>query len=108
MLCCPSCANQFLNTCARLQCYDIVHEFIEQGHEHFEPAGPVIVDGVRVFVKQGEDGMDSESKRIVIGKQGVSCDHEHTRRTRAIEILGEPGEILKEWAKAGRDLPPKP
>lgn len=86
MLCCPSCANQFLNTCARLKCYDTVHEFIEKGTEHFEPAGPVIVDGVRVFVKQGEQGMDTNSKRIVIGKAGVGCDHEHTRRTRALPI----------------------
>ncbi|KAI7890834.1 Rhodanese-like domain-containing protein [Mucor mucedo] len=76
--------------------------------EHFEPSGAVMVDGVRVFMKQGEKDMDASSKRVVIGKKGVRCDHEHTRRTRAIEILGQPGEILKEWAKAGRDLPPKP
>lgn len=108
MLCCPACAGQFLNTCARIQCYDTVHEFIETGTEHFEPSGAVMVDGVRVFMKQGEKDMDATSKRVVIGKKGVRCDHEHTRRTRAIEILGQPGEILKEWAKAGRDLPPKP
>ncbi|GAN03756.1 sulfurtransferase [Mucor ambiguus] len=108
MLCCPSCASQFLNTCARLQCYDTVHEFMDSTQEHYHPAGPVLVDGVRAFTKQGEKNMDATSDRVVIGKKGVSCDHEHTRRTRAIEVLGEPGEVLKEWAKAGRDLPPKP
>ncbi|KAI8062833.1 uncharacterized protein B0P05DRAFT_574424 [Gilbertella persicaria] len=108
MLCCPSCAGQFLNTCARPKCYDTVNEFMTSTKEHFEPAGPVMVDGVRVFVKEGEKDMDAASNRIVIGKKGQGCEHDHIRRTRAIEILGEPGEILKEWAKAGRDLPPKP
>lgn len=107
MLCCPGCSSQFLNTCARIQCYDTVNEFMEKGTEHFEPSGPVMIDGVRAFLKQGEKNMDAGSKRVVIGKKGVRCDHEHTRRTRAIEILGQPGEILKEWAKAGRELPPK-
>ncbi|KAI8094277.1 hypothetical protein BDF21DRAFT_458695 [Thamnidium elegans] len=108
MLCCPNCSGQFLNTCARLPCYDTVSEFIKQSKPHFEPAGAVLVDGVRVFLKQGEKDMDNGSKRIVIGKKGVRCDHDHISRTRAIDILGEPGEILKEWAKAGRDLPSKP
>ncbi|KAG0745402.1 hypothetical protein G6F57_005764 [Rhizopus arrhizus] len=108
MLCCPSCSAQFLNTCARLNCYDTVSKFTHTTTEHFKPDGPVLVEGVRAFVKQGEKNMDKSSNRVVIGKQGVRCDHEHNRRTRAIEVLGEPGEILKEWAKAGRDLPPKP
>jgi UPF0176 protein len=109
MLCCASCATQFLNTCARLKCYDTVNEFIGRAgfKDHFEPAGPVYVDGVRVFTKRGEKDMDGKSNRIVIGKEGVGCEHDHIRRTRAIEILGEPGEILKEWAKAGRELPAK-
>ncbi|ORE08740.1 Rhodanese-like protein [Rhizopus microsporus var. microsporus] len=108
MLCCPSCSAQFLNTCARLKCYDTVHEFVNSASELFKPDGPVMVNGVRAFVKQGEKNMDKESSRVVIGKQGVKCDNEHNRRIRAIEVLGEPGEVLKEWAKAGRDLPPKP
>jgi UPF0176 protein len=104
MLCCPSCASQFLNTCARLKCYDTVNGFLEKHHDHqfFEPAGPVVSDGVRAFVKKGEQG-----DRVVVGKQGESCDHEHHRRIRAIEVLGEPGQVLQEWAKAGRQLPPK-
>ncbi|KAI7900851.1 uncharacterized protein BX663DRAFT_488156 [Cokeromyces recurvatus] len=107
MLCCPSCASQFLNTCARLKCYDTVHDFLTSTKEHFKPAGPNVVNGVRAFTKQGENNMDASSKRIVVGKQGESCDNEHNRRMRAIEVLGEPGEVLKEWAKAGRELPPK-
>ncbi|KAI9481179.1 MAG: hypothetical protein EXX96DRAFT_481969 [Benjaminiella poitrasii] len=86
-----------------------VHNFLESTHnEHFKAAGPVVVDGVRAFIKQGEDNMDTTSDRIVVGKQGECCDNEHNRRMRAIEVLGEPGEVLKEWAKAGRELPPKP
>ncbi|OBZ82624.1 hypothetical protein A0J61_09324 [Choanephora cucurbitarum] len=107
MLCCSSCAGQFLNTCARISCYDTVHEFMKSTKQHFEPAGPVMVDGVRVFVKEGEKNMDTVSDRVVIGKKGVGCDHDHIKRTRPSEVLGEPGQVLVDWAKAGRSLPPK-
>ncbi|KAI9490581.1 hypothetical protein BDB00DRAFT_837143 [Zychaea mexicana] len=104
MLCCSNCASQFLNTCGRFECYDTVHDFKQQtsGDNYFKPDGPVLIDGVRAYVKQGEQG----ESRVVIGKSGVKCEHQYHRRIRANEVLGEPGNILKEWAKAGRDLPP--
>jgi UPF0176 protein len=111
MLCCPSCASQFLNTCARIKCYDTVHDYLDKTTNHFKPDGPVLVDGVRAYLKQGEENMNkahAQSERIVVGKQGEVCEHEHQRRVRSLEVLGEPGEVLKEWARAGRELPSNP
>ena len=104
MLCCSNCASQFLDTCGRMDCYDTVHDFKAKTSEYFKPDGPVMIDGVRAFVKQGEQG----EERIVIGKTGVQCEHHYHRRIRANEVLGEPGDVLKEWAKAGRELPAVP
>lgn len=103
MLCCSKCASRFLNTCGRLQCYDVVHDFKSQTSHYFNPEGPVIIDGVRAFIKQGES---PEQDRIVIGKTGVKCEHDYHRRVRAIDVLGEPGDVLKQWEAAGRELPP--
>ena len=104
MLCCSNCASQFLNTCGRMNCYDTVHDFKQKTSDkhYFKPDGPIMIDGVRAFVKQGEQG----EERIVVGKSGVKCEHQYNRRIRASEVLGEPGNILKEWTKAGRELPP--
>ncbi|KAI9260542.1 hypothetical protein BDA99DRAFT_538151 [Phascolomyces articulosus] len=104
MLCCSNCASQFLNTCGRMDCYDTVHDFKQKttDHHYFKPDGPIMIDGVRAFVKQGEHG----EERVVVGKTGVKCEHQYHRRVRAVEVLGEPGNILKEWVKAGRELPP--
>ncbi|KAI8986433.1 hypothetical protein BDB01DRAFT_849488 [Pilobolus umbonatus] len=106
-LCCSSCASQFLDTCGRIKCYDTINDFISSTDNHFHAAGPVLIKGVRAFTKQGEKDMIKTSNRVVVGKQGAECELEHNRRTRAIEVLGEPGEILKEWTRAGRSLPPK-
>lgn len=103
MLCCSKCASRFLNTCGRLQCYDVVHDFKSQTSHYFNPDGPVIIDGVRAFIKQGES---PEQDRIVIGKTGVKCEHDYHRRVRASDVLGEPGDVLKQWEAAGRELPP--
>lgn len=116
MLCCSKCASQFLNTCARLDCYDTVHEFVSSSssssvtttpqRKYYDAAGPILVDGVRAYVKEGHE-YDENKKlaRVVVGQSGKACEHEYHRRTRAINVLGEPGEVLKEWAKAGRQLP---
>ncbi|CDH50749.1 rhodanese-like domain-containing protein [Lichtheimia corymbifera JMRC:FSU:9682] len=103
MLCCSKCASQFLNTCGRLQCYDVVHDFKTQASHYFNPEGPVIIDGVRAFIKKGES---PEQDRIVIGKSGVKCEHDYHKRVRASDVLGEPGDVLKQWKAAGRELPP--
>ncbi|KAI7858039.1 hypothetical protein BDC45DRAFT_544035 [Circinella umbellata] len=81
----------------------LVHDFKQKTstNNYYKPDGPVMMNGVRAFVKQGEQG-----ERIVVGKAGVKCEHQYNRRARAIEVLGEPGNVLKEWAKAGRELPP--
>ncbi|KAI9019559.1 Rhodanese-like domain-containing protein [Phycomyces nitens] len=78
----------------------------DETHEHFKPDGPVMIDGVRAYVKEGEKNMRSDTERVVVGKSGVMCEHKYNRRIRAFEVLGEPGQVLEEWAKAGRDLPP--
>ncbi|KAI8340898.1 hypothetical protein BC941DRAFT_418533 [Chlamydoabsidia padenii] len=116
MLCCSKCASQFLNTCARLHCYDTVHGFIQQSsakqqpakaqRDYYDSAGPLVVDGVRAYVKEGY-AIEENKKlgRVVVGTSGKACEHEYHRRTRAIDVLGEPGQVLKEWAKAGRQLP---
>ncbi|KAG0181240.1 hypothetical protein DFQ29_008943 [Apophysomyces sp. BC1021] len=106
MICCASCAAQFENTCGRTKCYDVVHGYTTKARTYFEPDGPVMIDGVRAFVKEGQEEVDVN--RVVVGKSGEECEYEHHRRIRALDVLGEPGEILKEWAKVGRDLPPKP
>ncbi|KAI7862565.1 hypothetical protein BDF14DRAFT_1735907 [Spinellus fusiger] len=84
---------------------------------HFQPSGPVVVEGVRAYVKEGQMNMQPRtgpsdpsdpsdpSERVVVGQCGVECEHEHHRRLRAIEVLGKPGQVLQEWAKAGRELP---
>ncbi|KAI8093152.1 Rhodanese-like domain-containing protein [Halteromyces radiatus] len=70
---------------------------------------PVLVDGVRAYVKEGHTLEESKRHdRVVIGTSGKACEHEYHRRTRAIEVLGQPGQVLQEWAKAGRQLPPSP
>jgi UPF0176 protein len=84
---------------------------LDKTTNHFKPDGPVLVDGVRAYLKQGEENMNkahAQSERIVVGKQGEVCEHEHQRRVRSLEVLGEPGEVLKEWARAGRELPSNP
>ncbi|ORZ20801.1 hypothetical protein BCR42DRAFT_489263 [Absidia repens] len=136
MLCCSKCASQFLNTCARLHCYDTVHEFIQHHNtttttttaavtaaakakaaakaaapqpqrQYYDAAGPVMVDGVRAYVKEGHTLEESKRHdRVVVGTSGKACEHEYHRRTRALDVLGEPGQVLKEWANAGRQLPP--
>ncbi|KAF7724380.1 hypothetical protein EC973_001105 [Apophysomyces ossiformis] len=106
MICCASCAAQFHSTCGRIKCYDVVHGYTTKTKTHFQSDGPVMIDGVRAFMKQGQQDVDAD--RIVVGKSGEECEHEHHKRIRAVDVLGEPGDILKEWAKAGRELPPKP
>lgn len=103
MLCCSDCASRFLNTCGRIQCYDVVNNYRKQTSQYFKPEGPVTIDGVRAYVKQGE--LETQDPRVVVGKSGVKCEHQHHRRIRAVEVLGEPGDVLKQWAEAGRELP---
>ncbi|ORZ01104.1 hypothetical protein BCR43DRAFT_522007 [Syncephalastrum racemosum] len=98
MLCCDTCASRFLNTCGRPKCYDVVHDYKQSAQRFYNPDGPVLVNGVRAYIKEKSD-------RVVIGKQGEKCAEEHNRRIRAVEVLGEPGEILKEWVRLGRTLP---
>ncbi|CAO3634013.1 unnamed protein product [Cunninghamella blakesleeana] len=126
LLCCPNCASQFLNTCGRFHCYDTLHDFIHhqknEGEkikpqhssslkhpdqfQYYDAGGPLMVNGVRAYEKKGKS-LDEHKKldRIVIGTN-KACEHEYHRRIRAIDVLGEPGNVLKEWAKAGRQLPP--
>ncbi|CAO3628490.1 unnamed protein product [Cunninghamella echinulata] len=124
LLCCSNCAAQFLNTCARLHCYDTVHNFIQhqekelkQGNNHskhpdqfqyYDAGGPLIVNGIRAYEKKGKP-LDEHQQldRVVIGTN-KACEHEYHRRIRAIDVLGQPGEVLKLWAEAGRELPPSP
>ncbi|KAI8072782.1 hypothetical protein BC940DRAFT_291598 [Gongronella butleri] len=136
MICCSKCASRFLNTCARLDCYDTIAHFCQEqkqqpdssdscttatstsnstkpsitGHHqprpYYDAAGPLSVNGVRAYVKLGH-AIDDHAKhdRVVIGTAGKACEHEYHRRTRAIEVLGQPGDVLKMWAEAGRALP---
>ncbi|CAO3591593.1 unnamed protein product [Absidia cylindrospora] len=74
--------------------------------QYYDAAGPVMVDGVRAYVKEGHALEESKRHdRVVVGTSGKACEHEYHRRTRAIDVLGEPGQVLKEWANAGRQLP---
>ncbi|KAI9311219.1 Rhodanese-like domain-containing protein [Dichotomocladium elegans] len=75
-------------------------------YHFFNPDGPVMVEGVRAYIKQGESPSCSETDRVVIGKAGVKCEHHYHRRVRPTEVLGEPGDVLKRWEEAGRELPP--
>ncbi|KAI7886035.1 Rhodanese-like protein [Lichtheimia hyalospora FSU 10163] len=75
----------------------------DQTSHYFNPEGPVMIDGVRAYIKKGES---PDQDRIVIGKSGVKCEHDYHRRVRAIDVLGEPGDVLKQWKAAGRELPP--
>ena len=137
MICCSKCASRFLNTCARLDCYDTIAHFRQeqqqphqndaphphpsscdhavdpsptaQSHQprpYYDAAGPLSVNGVRAYVKLGH-AIDDHDKhdRVVIGTAGKACEHEYHRRTRAMEVLGQPGDVLKAWAEAGRALP---
>ncbi|KAL0082165.1 Rhodanese-like domain-containing protein [Phycomyces blakesleeanus] len=85
---------------------EVFGKYRTQTHEHFKPDGPIMIDGVRAYVKEGEKNMRSDIERVVVGKSGVMCEHKYNRRIRAFEVLGEPGQVLEEWAKAGRELPP--
>ncbi|KAI8967883.1 hypothetical protein BDF20DRAFT_828806 [Mycotypha africana] len=72
-------------------------------------SGPVLHHGTRAFIKEGDNKikLGSAVPRLRVGKEGTSCELAHHRRQRAVEVLGEPGEVLKEWIRAGRELPPK-
>ncbi|ORX59422.1 Rhodanese-like protein [Hesseltinella vesiculosa] len=125
MICCSKCASRFLNTCARLDCYDTISDFLQSQPAaspepsartpapqapFYDAAGPLFTDsGVRAYVKHGKDIEDHKKHaRVVVGTSGKACEHEFSRRTRALEVLGQPGDVLKAWAEAGRCLPPLP
>ncbi|KAI8381004.1 uncharacterized protein BYT42DRAFT_564913 [Radiomyces spectabilis] len=115
LLCCPKCAAQFKNTCGRIKCYDTVNDYMTRAKKYFNPDGPVTIDGVRAYIKQGESPEHPASKdapvttdRVVVGKSGEQCELGHDKRIRAAEVLGEPRQVLQEWVKAGRPLPEVP